>query len=51
MMRARGLWALLLLVALVAAAAAPGAVLAQGNLTSRSDLRGLYALRDRKSVV
>ncbi|KAK8444281.1 hypothetical protein SEVIR_9G109700v4 [Setaria viridis] len=45
MMRARGLWALLLLVALVAAAAAPGAVLAQGNLTSRSDLRGLYALR------
>ena len=44
MMRARGLWALLL-VALAAAAAAPGAVLAQGNLTSRSDLRGLYALR------
>jgi hypothetical protein len=42
--RARGLWALLL-VALVAAAAAPGAVLAQGNLTSRSDLVGLYALR------
>ncbi|KAG2546248.1 probable LRR receptor-like serine/threonine-protein kinase At2g16250 [Panicum virgatum] len=41
MMRARGLWALLL----VALAAAPGAVLAQGNLTSRSDLRGLYALR------
>ena len=40
-MRARGLWALLL----VALAAAPGAVLAQGNLTSRSDLRGLYALR------
>ncbi|OEL21931.1 putative LRR receptor-like serine/threonine-protein kinase [Dichanthelium oligosanthes] len=44
MMRARGLWALLL-VALVAAAAAPGAVLAQGRLTSRSDLVGLYALR------
>ncbi|CAL4927059.1 unnamed protein product [Urochloa decumbens] len=44
MMPARGLWALLL-VALVAAAAAPRAVLAQGNLTSRSDLRGLYALR------
>jgi hypothetical protein len=39
--RARGLWALLL----VALAAAPGAVLAQGNLTSRSDLVGLYALR------
>ncbi|KAF8674351.1 hypothetical protein HU200_048181 [Digitaria exilis] len=35
----------MLLVALVAAAAAPGAVLAQGNLTSRLDLRGLYALR------
>jgi hypothetical protein len=44
--RARGLWALLL-VALVAAAVAPGAlVLAQGGtLTSRSDLVGLYALR------
>ncbi|NP_001182936.1 putative leucine-rich repeat protein kinase family protein precursor [Zea mays] len=39
--RARGLWALLL----VALAAAPWAVLAQGNLTSRSDLAGLYALR------
>lgn len=42
MTRARGIWALLL-VALVAAA--PGAVVAQGNLTSRSDLLGLYALR------
>ncbi|KAJ1293827.1 hypothetical protein BS78_01G098600 [Paspalum vaginatum] len=40
----RGLWALLL-VALAAAAAAPGAVRAQGSLASRSDLVGLYALR------
>ncbi|KAM0869063.1 hypothetical protein ACQ4PT_040926 [Festuca glaucescens] len=44
MMRARGLWAALLLF--LAAAAAPGAVLAQqGRLTSRADLAGLYALR------
>lgn len=43
-MRARGLWALLLLLVALAAAA-PGAVLAQGRLTSRSDLAGLYALR------
>lgn len=45
-MRARGggLWALLLLVVLVAAAA-PGAVVGQGNLTSQADLVGLYALR------
>ncbi|KAL6637005.1 hypothetical protein ACP70R_024577 [Stipagrostis hirtigluma subsp. patula] len=38
-----GLWALLLVA--LAAAAAPGAVVAQGRLSSRSDLVGLYALR------
>ncbi|EAY91707.1 hypothetical protein OsI_13348 [Oryza sativa Indica Group] len=39
-----GVWARLLL--LVAVVAAPGAVVAQqGNLTSRADLSGLYALR------
>ncbi|KAG8062412.1 hypothetical protein GUJ93_ZPchr0003g16622 [Zizania palustris] len=44
MMRAGGgLWALLLLVALVAAA--PGVVVGQANLTSPADLSALYALR------
>ncbi|KAF7047604.1 hypothetical protein CFC21_056510 [Triticum aestivum] len=42
--RARALWAALLLAAL-AAAAAPGAVRGQGGLASRADLAGLYTLR------
>ncbi|CAM0875063.1 unnamed protein product [Alopecurus aequalis] len=43
--RATGLWAALRLVLLLVAAAAPWTVLGQGNLTSRADLAGLYALR------